>query len=340
MHNFLKIEDYLAGEMARKRIPGLSLAIVKDGQTLIKKHYGLANVELAAPVTDGTVYEIASITKSFTAFAIMLLAEDGRLRLDDPLARFLPGLPAHWVGLTVRHLLTHTSGIENWTLDWSRPDITPEVVAEALFGPPLLFAPGAQSSYSDANYNLLGMLISGLTGMTYDAFLQARVLGPLAMTATRHNDVRAIVPGRAEGYDYAGEALARSGRILWEHINLSPDVPANGANGSLLSTLDDLLRWDAEWTRPTLLPAMRMAQMTTPAVLTNGTLTTRGIGCEVENYHGHMLVEFAGGVPGFTTTLSRFVNERLTVILLTNQDSKPWDMARVAAGLFEPALAR
>src|SRR5258706_15689706 len=104
--------------MQRKRIPGLSLAIVKDGRTVIKKHYGLANVELGVPVTDDTLYAIASITKSFTAMAIMLLVEDGRVRLDDPLAVYQPGQPKAWAPITIRHLLTHTAGIENWTLDW------------------------------------------------------------------------------------------------------------------------------------------------------------------------------------------------------------------------------
>src|SRR5260221_10927440 len=142
MHDLSAIETYLAAEMQRKHIPGLSLAIVKDRQTVVKQYYGLADVELNAPVTPDTVYEIASITKSFTALAVMLLAEDGRLRLDDPLSRFHPGLPPAWAPITIRHLLTHTTGIENWTLDWNRSDITPAVVAAPLFEPPLLFTPG------------------------------------------------------------------------------------------------------------------------------------------------------------------------------------------------------
>jgi CubicO group peptidase (beta-lactamase class C family) len=338
MYDLSTIETYLAAEMRRKRIPGLSLAIVKDRQTVFKQHYGLANVELNAPVTHDTVYEIGSITKSFTALAVMLLAEDGRLRLDDPLSRFHPGLPAAWAAISIRHLLTSTAGVENWTLDWNRSDITPAVVAASIFDPPLLFVPGSRFYYTDVNFNLLGMLIWRLTGMTYDVFLQQRVLGPLGMSATRHNNFRALIPQRATGYDRDGDVLVNSDRIRWYNINLSPDVPANGANGSLLSTLDDLLKWEAEWTRPSLLPPARMAEMTTPARLNDGGLIPYGFGCGVETYAGRKLVAFGGGTLGFTTAVANFVDDGLAVIILTNQDSKPWDMVKEVARLFEPAL--
>lgn len=242
------LDNYIAAEMQRKHIPGLSLAVIKNGTTVIEKSYGLANVELQVPATSDTVYEIASITKSFTALAIMLLAEQGKLTLDDPLTQYRADLSAAWNDMTVKHLLTHTSGLNQWSLDWDSPNLTNAEICQAVFRTPLRFSPGTEFEYVDTNYNLLGMIIHQLTGAPYDAFLQKHIFQPLGMSATRHNDVRAIVPNRAEGYEWENDSLRKSFRIQWNNINRSPTVPANAANGGLLSTLRDLLKWDAALT--------------------------------------------------------------------------------------------
>jgi len=334
------LDDYIAAEMQRKHIPGLSLAVVKNGATVVEKSYGLANVELQVPATSDTVYEIASITKAFTATAIMLLAEEGHLQLDDPLTRYRGGLPAAWDEVTVRHLLTHTSGVSQWSLDWDRPDLTNDEICQAVFGTPLRFLPGTAFEYTDTNYNLLGMLIHRLTGAPYDHFLQKRILKPLGMTSTRHNAVREIVPHRAAGYEWVEGRLLNSFRIQWNHINVADDVPANGANGSLLSTLRDLIKWDAALSTEQILKQPSLDRLWSPIILRNGLPVPYEHDWWVQTYCGHKLIEFGGGTPGFTTSVSRFVDDYLTVIILTNQDSKPWDMCKAVAGMYDPALAQ
>jgi D-alanyl-D-alanine carboxypeptidase len=296
-------------------------------------------VELSVPATSDTVYEIASMTKGFTAAAIMLLVEAGKLNLDEPLARFRANLPDAWQAITVRRMLTHTSGICQWELDWDRENLTIEEIDQAAFGRPRRFAPGTAFEYVDTNYNLLGMIIHQLTGAPYDAFLHERIFQPLGMNATRHNDVRTIVANRAEGYEWENDQLRKSFRIQWNNINRSPSVPANAANGGLLSSLRDQIKWDAALTSGQILSQAQQDELWSPLRLNNDLPVPYEHDWHAQNFRGHRLIEFAGGVPGFTTCMARFVDERLTVIILTNQDSKPWDMCKDVAGLVEAALA-
>ena len=329
------LDNYIHEHMQRKLIPGLSLAVIKAGATVIEKSYGFANLEHRAPATSDTVYQIASMTKGFTAAAIMLLVADGKLSLDETLDRFRPGLPDTWQAITVRHLLMHTSGIPNWALDWDCEELTVEKIDQHAFGRPLCFAPGAQFDYVETNYNILGMIIHQLTGAPYDAFLQERIFQPLGMNATCHNDWRAVVPNRAAGYDREDGLVYRAGRMLWSHINLSPSVPANAANAGLLSTLRDLIRWDAALTKGQILSHAQQAELWAPLILPNGEV----VPWTVQDFLGHKLINFGGGWAGFTTCMARFVDDGLTVIILTNQDSKPWDMCKEVAELVDPAFA-
>ncbi len=333
-----KLAAYINQQMRHKQIPGLSLAVIKDGSSVVEQNYGLANLELSVPATSDTVYEIASMTKGFTAAAIMLLVAAGKLSLDESLARFRTDLPEAWQAITVRHLITHTSGIAQWELDWDRPDLTIAEIEQAVFGQPLRFAPGTAFEYVDTNYNLLGMIMHQLTGAPYDGFLQARIFQPLGMNATRHNDVRAIVANRAAGYAWENDSLRNSFRIQWNNINRSPTVPANAANGGLLSSLRDLLKWDAALTNGQILSQHHQDELWSPLVLNNGLPVPYEHDWHAQNFRGRRLIEFGGGAPGFTTCMARFVDDRLTVIILTNQDSKPWDMCKDVAGLIEPAL--
>ena len=338
--NFEQILDsYIHEQMQHKRLPGLSLAVIKDGATIIEKSYGLANVELGVRTTSDTVYEIASMTKGFTAAAIMLLVAAGELSLDEGLSRFRADLPDAWAAVTVRRLITHTSGIPQWELDWDREELTLAEIEQAAFGQPLRFAPGTAFEYVDTNYNLLGMIIHQLTGAPYDSFLQERIFQPLGMSATRHNDVRAIVPNRAEGYEWANEQLRKSFRIQWNNINRSPALPANAANGGLLSSLRDMIKWDAALTNGQILAQARQDELWSPLVLNNGLPLPDDHDWHVKTVRGRQLIEFGGGIWGFTTCMARFVEDRLTVIILTNQDSQPWAMCQDVARLLEPALA-
>jgi len=333
-----QLDTYIHDHMQRKLIPGLSLAVIKDGVTVIENSYGFANLEHSVPATADTVYEIVSMTKGFTAAAIMLLVADGKLSLDESLARFRPGLPAVWDAITVRRLITHTAGIPQWALNWEGGELTVAEIDQHAFGRSLNFAPGAQFEYVDTNYNMLGMIIHQLTGAPYDAFMHERIFRPLEMNATRHNDVRAIVPNRADGYDRSEAGLYKPARIQWDNINRSPSVPANAANGGLLSSLRDLLKWDAALTRGQLLSPRQQDELWSPLTLNNGSPLSAEDDWHAQNFQGHRLIEFGGGNMGFTTCLARFVDDGLSVIILTNQDSKPWDMCKEVAELVDPAF--
>ena len=216
--------------------------------------------------------------------------------------------------------------------------MTIEEIDQAVFGRPLRFAPGTEFEYVDTNYNILGMIIHQLTGAPYDTFLRQRIFQPLGMSATRHNDVRAIVANRAEGYEWEDEQLRKSFRIQWNNINRSPSVPANAANGGLLSSLRDQIKWDAALASGQILSQTRQNELWSPLILNNGLPVPYEHDWSVKNFRGHRLIEFAGGVWGFTTCMARFVDERLTIIVLTNQDSKPWDMCKDVARLVDTAF--
>jgi D-alanyl-D-alanine carboxypeptidase len=211
-----KIDDYLVAQMRQLHIPGLSLAIVRDGGITKAQGYGFANVELKAHATKETVYEIGSNTKQFTAAAIMMLVEDGKVHLDDRITQYFPEAPKAWRDITIRHLLSHTSGIQNhvavphW-LDVFRTNLAFETapprdeLLKMFFKLPLEFRPGETWAYDNAGYYLLGIIIEKASGRTYWQFLQERIFKPLGMNATRSTDPQPIVSNRASGYEWKND---------------------------------------------------------------------------------------------------------------------------------------
>jgi D-alanyl-D-alanine carboxypeptidase len=205
------IDDYVRAEMARRHIPGLALAVVRNGTVVKLGHYGLADVELNVAVTDDTKFEIASMTKQFTDAAILLLAEEGKLALDDPVTKFLSDAPPSWNAITIRQLMNHTAGVRD---DWDEDppfflrNQTEEDFLKALYAYPLKFAPG----YGVGPF-VLGVVLEKLTGRRYREFMQERVFGPLGMTATSVNDVFAALPQRASGYRWIGDTMTRGARL-------------------------------------------------------------------------------------------------------------------------------
>ena len=179
--------------------PGLSVAVIHDGKIKKAKAYGLASVELNVPARPETVYELASATKPFVATAVMLLVQDGKIRLEDPVSKFTGDAPQTWKGITVRHLLTHTSGIKDYLSDLRRDfphDTPPEKIVRAAIEAPLNFTPGEKWSYSNTGYVLLGMIVRKASGKSYDAYLEDRVFKPLGMADTRHNTPDEVIPNR------------------------------------------------------------------------------------------------------------------------------------------------
>jgi len=310
-----EVDDYVQAEMKRQHIPGLALAVAKNGELVKTAGYGLANVELNVPVRPDTVFQIQSVTKTFTATAIMLLVEEGKVSVDDKITRHLAGLPESWKGVTVRHLLSHTSGIKDFinepTMDL-RKDIQPEDVIESLRKLPLNFKPGEKYAYSNTGYHLLGMIIRKVTGKYWGEFLQERIFGPLEMNNTRVVSLSDIITNRAAGYVWEREQL-RNGHFL------APTILAY-AGGGLRSTVLDLAKWDAALCTDKILKRSRLDQMWAPAKLNNGSDSTYGFGWGITNFHGHRLISHTGShMTGFKTVLARFADDQLTVIVLTNQ---------------------
>lgn len=331
-----KVDDYIRQKMANQHIPGLSLAVLRDGKIVKVKGYGLANVELHAPATPQTLYQIQSMTKQFTAAAVMMLVEQGKVELDAPVSRYLAGTPETWKSIKVRHLLTHTSGIKDYINEPTqnlRLDVSEEEVYQAAIPRPLNFQPGEQFSYSNTNYHLLGMIIHKVSGKPYGAFLQERIFEPLGMKDTRILSLSDILPHRASGYRWDGRQLQNG-----EYI--SPTI-LGYAGGGILSTVLDLAKWDAALSGERLLKSSSLQQMWTSGTLNDGSPTNYGFGWEVGETSGHKSVSHGGGhVTGFTTFITRFFQDRLTVVVLTNQlgKSDPASIARRVATYSLPEL--
>ncbi len=274
-----RVDDFIKSEMRLRHIPGLSLAVVRNGRVIKAKGYGLANVELKVPATPDSVYQIGSMTKQFTAAGIMLLVENGTVSLDEAIDKYLPDLPLAWRGVTVRHLLTHTSGIKDFadladTETERAKDYTKAQIIALVSGAPLEFRPGEKWNYSNTGYFLLGMIIERVSGKPYEDFLRERIFQPLGMVDTRLNDLNEIVPSRAAGY------VLRNGHLY----NGQPVSPTHtyGAGG-LLSTAADLAKWDAALYTERVLRKSSLEQMLTPATLNDSQPARNSV---FNNYYG------------------------------------------------------
>jgi D-alanyl-D-alanine carboxypeptidase len=342
-----KVDEYIEAEMRKQHIPGLSLAVVQAGKVVKIKGYGLANIELNVHATPDTVYQLQSITKTFVACGIMLLVEDGKLGLDDKITNYLTGLPQAWSGVTVRHMLSHTSGIPNFVSDQGsgkeiiafaqKASSSEEIIGWAA-GRPLKFAPGEGRRYSSTGYHLLGMVIEKVSGNPWGQFLHERIFAPLGMTRTRVYSAFDIIPNRASGYNHFG-SVPQNG--LW----FTPAYMESAAGG-LVSTVKDMARWELALEAGTILNPSTLAQMEVPIKLNNGSIvqeddgTRYGLGWVLQTYQGHRIVGHGGDhVTGFTANFSRFTDDKLAVIVLTNL--MPLDIGgitRKVAGFYVPAL--
>ncbi len=215
-----ELDDFIASQMQAQKIPGCAIAVVHRDRVLLRRDYGWANLETETPVRPGTVFDLASVTKPFTAAAVLMLVQDGKLRLDDHIAALIADAPIAWKDITIRHLLSHTSGIHGG--GWVESDgfpllhITAKRYLQDFIRSPLLFAPGQGAEYSDPGYFLLGMVIEKVSGMAYRDFMQQRVFGPVGMTSTRIMDRREIVKGHASCYALHNGVIENDRRV-WQH---------------------------------------------------------------------------------------------------------------------------
>jgi CubicO group peptidase (beta-lactamase class C family) len=332
------VDRFVLAEMARMRIPGVALAVVRTGKVVKAEGYGTANLEQGIPVTPQTVFKIGSVSKQFLAAGIMLLVQDGRLTVDDPIARHYANAPESWRGITLRHLLTHTSGVLREGPAFSPQTVQPDsIVVRSAFARPLEFPTGSKYQYCNVCYFALADVIARASGTPWDEFLARRVFRPLGMAATVTTAASELASNAARGYHWRDSAYARS-----------PDFLAVRPSGAFLSTVLDLAKWDAALYEDRVLARSSREAMTTPVRLTGGSPYGYGFGWALDSVDGHWRVHHGGSLPGFRAEMARFPNDSLTVIVLGNSDSaRPdliaRDVARIylsAAGLRGTARTR
>jgi D-alanyl-D-alanine carboxypeptidase len=310
-----KVDDFVRREMDKHQIAGVSLMVVRQGRQIKTKGYSVANLEWIVPVTLDTVFEIGSMTKQFTAACILLLVQDGKLALDDNICAHLKNSPAAWSNITVRHLLTHTSGMRNYTgldgFELTR-HLTQEQFVKKIGAFPLDFAPGDSWRYSNSGYSLLGYIIENASGTNYWDFLRGRIFEPLGMDATGSRAPGVIIPHRAAGYEMTNHV----------HINRDYDLTDIFSAGAIVSTVRDLAKWDAALNGDRLLNAASKKEWWTPVTLNNGKAGTYGFGWFIDSLDGHKNIGHGGATSGFSASIQRFPDDHLTVILLTNADEQ------------------
>lgn len=324
------IDQFVRAELVRQKIPGMSVAVLQGDSVLIARGYGFANVEHAVPATDSTVYGVGSLSKSFTAAAIVLLSQQGRLKLDDPISRYLPEGRAVWSGVTVRHLLTHTSGVpQDTTLDWRRDYTETELVRSAA--QPLEFKPGELESYSSTGYMLLGVIIHRVTGVFWGDFVRDQIFRPLGMRTARVNSDTDVVPNRAAGYYLQNDTLKNAD---WTAPSIN-----SAADCCLSFTVRDLARWAAGLNHKKVLNRAALEMIWTPVRLNSGGMYPYGLGWNLFEQRGYRRVGHSGSWRGFHATFQRYPDFDLTVIVLLNLgQANSEGIAAGIAGLVEPAL--
>lgn len=331
---FADIDRFVAQEMARQHIPGVAVGIYTNGKIALAKGYGLSNIELNVPVKAATIFQSGSVGRQFTSAAIMMLMEEGKLGLDDSLPKYFADAPATWRGITVRQLLSHTSGLSDYASDSMtkpggpinlRADYTEEQLVRIIETMPIEFAPGEDWEYCNSNYLLLGAVIRKATGKFYGDMLQERIFRPLGMTRTRIISEADIVPNRAAGYQLVGGKLKNQDWV-------SPSFNTT-ADGALYFNVLDLAKWDAALYGEKLLKKSSRDQMWTVAKLNNGQPNAHhyGFAWFIDSINGHRVIQHSGSWQGFKTYIARYVDDRVTVVVLTNLGEA--DQAKIAHGI-------
>ena len=324
------VTEYVKAEMQRQHIPGLALLVSHGGKIVRAEGFGLANVELQAPVKPETIFQSGSVGKQFTATAVMMLVEEGKISLDDPLTKYFADAPATWKNITVRELLSHTAGLGDYPKDFNfRKDWTEDEELKLIECIPLAYAPGTSWSYSNFGYVTLGILLHRVTGEFYGDFMQHRIFQPLRMKSTRIISEADIVPNRSAGYRLVKGELKNQDWVA--------PVVNTTADGSLYFSILDLARWDAALYTEKLLKQPSLDLMWTPVKLKNGQPNkgNYGFGWFIDERHGHRCIHHDGAWQGFETAIDRYVDDQLTVVVLTNlADAEPGKISQHVAEMY------
>ncbi len=328
------VDEYVQAMMAENHIPGAAVAIVKNGNIIKSKAYGLASVEFNAPVTTDTVFEIGSVSKQITAAAIMLLVEDGKIDLDEKISAYLNDTPEAWENVTVRNLLTHTSGVKSYTTTGGfelSKRYTVEDFIDELSKYPLDFEPGSAYRYSNSGYSLLGYIIESVSGETYWEFLRERIFSPLKMDHTADRDPQFIIPNRATGYEW------EKNRLVGRDYELTDLFSA----GAIVSTIDDMAKWVIALRGQSLLQTSSKEESWKPFNLNDGKESLYGLGWNIVDLRGQHVLRHGGQTAGFAANVSRYVDSDLSIVVLANLGTQGLgsDIALGIAKIYIPSLS-
>ena len=298
------------------------MLVARGADILITKGYGSANLEWDIPDTPSTKFRLGSVTKQFTAASILLLEERGKLKVEDPVKKYMPDAPAAWDKITIFHVLTHTAGIPNFTgfPDYQSTEAiptTPEKLVARFLDKPLDFEPGEKWSYSNSGYVLLGYLIEKISGESYEKFLQENLFTPLAMKDSGYDSNSAIIARRAAGYSATPNGPVNAGFV---HMS----IPFSA--GALYSTTGDLLKWEQGLFGGKVLSAASLEKMTTPFK------NDYALGLQVHTVNGRKVIDHNGGIQGFNTMLAYYPEDKLTVVVLGNLTPLPQQLPTQLAG--------
>jgi D-alanyl-D-alanine carboxypeptidase len=314
--------------------PGAAAIVVEDGKVVLRKGYGMANLELARAISPEMVFELGSITKQFTAASILLLQERGKLRVEDDITKYLADYPTHGQTITIENLLTHTSGIPSYTglPEWfprMREDLTPADLIAMFKDKPLEFNPGERWAYDNSGYFLLGALIEKVSGESYEQFVETEIFQKLGMTHSRYGHPEEIIPLRASGYSKDEDGFRNA-----SFISMTQPYAA----GSLMSTVDDLAIWDRALAGEALLKKASLDRMFTAYKLKSGLNTHYGYGMEVFDFAGRRILQHGGGINGFRTQIIRVPEEHLLVAILSNNEGSEIGPSEVSLRIVAKAL--
>jgi len=322
--------DSLLTPYQKPDTPGASVAVLSHGNVIFKKAYGFANVDRSTPASPGTNYRLASVTKQFTATAVLMLIDRGKLKLDSRLTEVLPGVPAYARGVTIRHLLTHTSGLVDYE------DLIPDSQTVQLLDKDVLmllsridsvyFPPGAKYRYSNSGYALLALAVEAVSGQSFAKFLKQQIFEPLGMDHTvAFEKGVSTVESRAYGHSRTETGFIRTDQSVTSAVL---------GDGGIYSSVEDLSRWDRElYSNRLLSPGLRK-QSFTPATLNDGSKTKYGFGWDIASYRDEFSVSHTGSTRGFRNAILRFPDRQLTIIILTNRnEGEPIEIAKKIADL-------
>src|SRR6185436_4382844 len=326
--------DAIARQMLSRPVAGISVAVARDGQVVLARGYGVANLEHSVAVTPETVFHIASISKNILAAVILQLVDEGKLRLDDDITKYVPEAPTRGHHVTVRQLLKHTSGMYSFTslpdaANNERLELTHEQVLGLIKDKPFEFEPGTRWRYDNSAFYLAGMVVERVTKQEYGAYVREHVFKPLGMSSASLCYARMIVPHLASGYEVDGGALVNAAFMTWK-------LPFAG--GAVCATASDLAKWQAALDSGRVLTPSSLALMRTPTTLADGMKIDYGLGTRLGSLDGHRVLGHTGSGGGYRTVWESFPDDLLTIVVLINTDDGSAPPAAMAAEIARAAL--